>query len=192
MTTETFSTDQLRDFVIAAHWDLPTVKTRLAQFPEMLNAAYPWSEHDHETAVQAAAHAGSRDIAEYLLSNGAPLEICTAAMLGRTDEVAQLLDEDPDLINAHGAHQIPLMAHAAWSGDISLARMLFERGAREGMSFALSNAVTKGHVDMARWLLENGEPDLSWMNYEGKTVSMIALEGGNRALIDLLREHGAA
>ncbi len=48
------SSDQLREFVIASHGDLGKVKQMLSQFPELLNAAYPRSEKDRETAIQAA------------------------------------------------------------------------------------------------------------------------------------------
>ena len=192
MTTPTFSTEQLREFVIAGHWNLPRVQEMLAQFPELLNVRYQWGENDYETAIQAAAHVGSAQVAEFLLGQGAPLEICTAAMLGRIPEVERLLAEDPARINARGAHAIPLLAHAALSGDTTLAQMLVEHGAQEGLSFALSNAVSKGHFDMTRWLLENGKPDLAWQNYEGKTPLTIATEAGNEALAALLREQGAS
>ena len=74
-------------------------------------------------------------IREFVIATqGAPLEICTAAMMGRKDAVEQMLREDPSLIRARGAHGIPLMAHAALSGDIGLATMLADRGAQEGLS----------------------------------------------------------
>ena len=38
----------------------------------------------NETAIQAATQTGQRDIAEYLISQGAPVDICAAAMLGET------------------------------------------------------------------------------------------------------------
>lgn len=192
MSEPRFSPEQLREFVIAGHWNLPRVQEMLAEFPELLNERYQWGENDYETAIQAAAHVGSAHVAEFLLAQGAPLEICTAAMLGRRDELERLLDEDPARINARGAHTIPLLAHAALSGKADLAEMLVTRGAQEGISFALSNAVSKGHLDMTRWLLENTKPDLAWPNYEGKTPLTIAGEAGNEALAALLREHGAA
>lgn len=191
MSDYSYSTEQLREFVIAGHWNLPRVQELLAQYPDLLNARYQWGENDYETAIQAAAHAGSPRVAEFLLGQGAPLEICTAAMLGRQPEVENLLAGDPSLSSARGAHGIPLMAHAALSGRVPLAKMLFERGAREGMSFALSNAVSRGHVQMAGWLLENGQPDLQWKNYEGKTALTIASEAGNQDMLSLLAEHGA-
>jgi uncharacterized protein len=191
MTTNSFSTDQLREFVIAGHWNLPKVQEILAQFPEILNVPYQWGENDYETAIQGAAHVGSPHVAEFLLAQGAPLEICTAAMLGRLDDVTRLLAADPALINARGAHAIPLIAHAALSGNVALVQMLYERGAREGVSFALSNAVSKGHFEMTHWLLDHSTPDLNWTNYEGKTPLLIATEAGNQAIITLLQEYGA-
>lgn len=187
-----FSTDQLREFVIAGHWNLPKVQDMLVEFPEILNAPYQWAKNDRETAIQAAAHAGSPHVAEFLLSKGAPLAICTAAMLGRQANVKHLLGLDPAAISARGAHGIPLLAHAALSGDVALVEMLYRRGAQEGNSMALSNAVNKGHLETARWLLANAGPDLAWKNYEGKNALTIATEQGNQAMIDLLREHGAS
>ncbi len=191
MATNRFSSEQLREFVIAGHWNLPKVKEMLAEFPEILNVPYDWGENDWETAIQGAAHVGSPHVAEFLLAQGAPLEICTAAMLGRQADVERLLAENPALINAHGAHGIPLMAHAALSGNVSLAQMLLERGEHEEMSLALSNAVNKGYAGMTRWLLEHGAPDLSWKNYEGKNVLTIATERGDETISALLRDFGA-
>jgi ankyrin repeat protein len=183
--------EQIRDFVIAGHGNLPRIREMLMENPGLLNAGYQWGENDSETAIQAAAQSGSPGVAEYLLSHGAPLDICTAAMLGRKDVVEQMLDKDPGLINARGAHGISLMAHAAWSNNVELAQMLFERGATVGMSHSLGNAVMKGNVRMARWIIENGHPDFSWTNYEGKTLLKIASETPNSDMITLLREHGA-
>jgi ankyrin repeat protein len=188
MTENRFSPEQLREFVIAGHWSLPKVQEILAEFPEILNVPHQWAENDWETAIQAAAHAGSPHVADFLLAKGAPLEICTAAMLGRRDDVERLLADDPQRIQERGAHGITLMSHVALSGNVPLARMLFERGAHEDMSMALGNAVTKGHLEMARWIIENGNPDLTWTNYEGKTLLTLATE--NEALTALLKQSG--
>jgi ankyrin repeat protein len=188
----TLTNEQIRDFVIAGHGNLPRIREMLMESPDLLNASYQWSENDTETALQAAAQAGSTPVAEYLLSRGAPLDICTAAMLGRQDVVEQMLARDSGLINARGAHGISLMAHVAWSNNVELANMLFKRGATQGMSHALGNAVMKGNVRMARWIIENGHPDFTWRNYEGKSLLDIASEAPDKEMIKLLKEHGAA
>ncbi len=183
--------DLLREFVIAGHGDIGRVTQILAQHPEILNEAYPWSENDKETAIQAAAQVGNVKVAEYLLNQGAPMDICTAAMLGRKDEVGKFLEEDPSSIRAKGAHGIPLLAHAALSGDVELVGMLVQQGAEEGMSFALHNAVSKGHHELVSWLLENVKPDPNWKNFQGKTALKVALEQKDEATAALLRGHGA-
>jgi ankyrin repeat protein len=190
-SNDTLSPEEIRDFVIAAHGNLPRVREMLAARPGLVNAAHQWSTTDSETAIQAAAQVGSTPVADYLLERGAPLEICTAAMLGRMDDVQRILDQDPTRIDARGAHGISLMAHAALSNNVELAKMLFERGATAGMSLAFGNAVMHGDARMARWIIEHGRPDLSWKNYEGKGLLTIARETGKQDMIELLREYGA-
>jgi ankyrin repeat protein len=131
-------------------------------------------------------------VAEYLLSLGAPLDICTAAMLGRTEAVTRLLKVDPANLQATGAHGIPLLAHAALSGNVELTQLLIQRGARAGLSMALSNAVNQGHVDLTRWLLEHATPDVKWKNFQGKTALELALENGDEEIAELLRAFATA
>jgi ankyrin repeat protein len=179
------------EFVIAGHGNLARVRELLERNPALLNEAYAWTDTDRETAIQGAAQVGSAKVAEYLLSKGAPLDICTAAMLGKESEVKNFLDNDPALINANGAHGIPLLTHAALSGNASLVKMLVSRGATAGLSSALFNAASRGHYDVAKWLLENTRPDVAWKNYEGKTALMNAEERKDDRMRDLLRVNGA-
>lgn len=179
--------EQVKEFVIAGHWDLAKVKAVLAEYPDLLNARQQWAENDFETAIQAASHAGSPNVAEFLLAQGAPMAIYTAAMLGRKDAVEEILRQDPEQINALGAHGIPLLPHAAFSGSVELVQMLSDRGARTGMSMALSNAVSRGHTELVRWILEHGNPKLDWKNYEDKTALDIATGRGDEEIAQLLR-----
>ena len=106
-----------RDFVIFAHSDLDMVKTLLAKEPALLNATVDWGGGDYESALGGAAHTGGRDIAEFLLSKGARLDVFCAAMLGQLDAVKALLTAMPHLIDAKGPHGIPLIMHAKMGGD---------------------------------------------------------------------------
>ena len=178
--------DLVREFVIAGHGNLPKVKDMLANNPSLLNSAYAWSETDHETALQGAAQVGSVGVAEFLLASGAPLDICTAAMLGKHDAVERMLREDPRAVQAKGAHGIPLIAHAALSGNLDLLKMLVQSGAVDGFSMGLSNAVGRGDHKMALWMIENGKPDLDWKDYRGKNVMAIARDQGDREMEELL------
>ncbi|WP_027892105.1 ankyrin repeat domain-containing protein [Calidithermus chliarophilus] len=184
------SPELVREFVIAGHGDLEKVRRMLAEVPELLNRAHVWQEGDTETALQGAAHVGNAAIAEYLLGQGAPLDICTAAMLGRLEAVRAMLEADPSLARGHGAHRIPLLPHAAHSGNVELARLLYEAGATEGSSMALVHAVQRGHYRLAGWLLEFTRPDLNWKNFQGKTARDLALERGDGEMVALLEARG--
>lgn len=179
--------ETVRAFVAAGHSDLERVQAMLAEQPELLDMPHEWSPGDTETAVQAAAHVGNRPIAELLLARGAPLAICTAAMLGRTADVERLLAEDPERIDEHGAHRIPLLAHAALSGDPELVALLHGRGARDGVAFAFHNAARRGNAAIARYLLENDAPDLTWTDFQGRTAAEVAEAGGHDEVLALIR-----
>src|SRR5258707_2145353 len=125
----------VKTFVIAAHSDLPTVQKMLAEQPDLLNVEYDWGPGGRETGIGAAAHVGDRAIAEFFLARGVPSNICVAAMLGRTDEVRQALNNDPSLANARGAHGISVLFHAAMSGNIEIAGLLLAAGCHEGFNW---------------------------------------------------------
>jgi len=183
---EPLSPDLVRAFVIAGHSDLNAVRSMLVEHPALLDMGHEWRPGDVETAVMAAAHVGNTPIAEFLLDAGAPLSICTAAMLGRTADIDRLLAEDAARIEAFGAHGIPLLAHAALSGDVDVVTLLHGRGARLGVSFALHNAARGGNAPIVRYLMANDTPDLTWQDYQGKTAREVAEAGGHDDVVALL------
>lgn len=182
--------DLLKEFVIAAHGDLGKVKHLLAAHPELLNEAYDWGSAGLETAIGAAAHVGNRVIAEFLLQQGAPLEICTAAMLGRNADVQTFLESNEELANARGAHGIPVMFHAALGGRTDIAELLKSRGCKEGYNSALHAAVMFGHLDMINWLLENGADDVNPLNFRSETPLQVAMTKGYDEIAEILRLRG--
>jgi hypothetical protein len=183
--------ETIREFVIAGHGDLEKVQQMLAEQPELLNVAHQWGENDFETALGAAAHVGNVEIAEYLLVQGAPLDICTAAMLGRRKDVERFIALDPNAIHAAGAHHIPLLTHASFSDDLGLIQWLVELGATSGASSALRYGVYRGNHELVRWLLQNTAPDLSEPDFQGKTALVVALGRNDESMAQLLRQHGA-
>lgn len=107
----------VQQFVGNAHGDLDRVKELLAQQPGLINACWDWGGGDFETALGAASHMGRRNIAEFLLTNGARLDLFAAAMLGKIDIVRAVLKNFPDAIHIPGPHGIPLIAHATAGGE---------------------------------------------------------------------------
>ena len=185
------SPETIKEFVISSHFDLAKVKSMLAQDPTLLNVEHQWGPNDFESGIGAAAHVGNRPIAEFFLAQGVPSNICVAAMLGRESEVKAFLDKDGSLANARGAHGIPVMFHAAMSGNTAVTDLLRDKGCNEGYSGALHGAISYGHKNMVAWLLDNGVTDLQAQNYQGKTPLQNAIDSNQLEIADLLRERGA-
>jgi hypothetical protein len=118
----------VRDFVANAHGDLERVKALLAEQPKLINAAWDWGGGDWETGLGAAAHVGRRDIAEYLLEQGARLDLFAAAMLGKLDIVRATLEAFPAALHVLGPHGIPLIAHAKAGGEAASAVLEYLEG----------------------------------------------------------------
>ena len=107
----------VEEFVGKAHGDLERVRQLLAEQPALLNAAWDWGNGDWETALGAASHMGRRDIAEFLLGQGARGDIFAAAMLGQLEIVKAIIDAHPPSARVPGPHGIPLLRHAISGGD---------------------------------------------------------------------------
>ena len=107
----------VQPFVSNAHGNLAAVRDLIAQEPMLVNAAWDWGGGDWETGLGAAAHMGEREIALYLLDNGARLDLFAAAMLGYTEVVRSVLAARPEMRGAKGPHGIPLLVHAQKGGE---------------------------------------------------------------------------
>ena len=181
----------INDLVGNAHGNLIEVQQLLAAKPEWINRSAVWNE----TPVQAAAHMGNRQIAEYLLDGGAPLDVFVAAMLGRRDDVERFIKSDPELIHARGVHEMPLLYFAAAGDQQDVVEWLLQRGADvndgRGQNTALHAAVALDHPAMARWLLDRGA-DVHALDYENKTPLEVSIEQNRSEIAELLRGQDAA
>ena len=111
------------------------------------------------TPLHTAAEDRQAEMAAYLVEQGAPLDLVSAAELGWTDAVRELLDAEPAGINRK-------------SGSFGYT--------------ALHSATSKGHRDLARLLLNRGaEVDVTDEMYR-KTPLGEALYYGNDAMARLL------
>lgn len=184
----TLSQELINEFVAASHFDFPKVRQMLAETPALLNENAEWIE----TPVQAAAHVGNVDIATFLLDQGAPLDICTAAMLGREADVDAILAEDAEMIRARGAHNTPLLYFAIIGGHLPLAQKLLAAGADindgEGVNTPLHGAVQDNNIEAARWLLASDANPYA-LDFNGKTPLDLAEDRGYEDLVNLLRPY---
>lgn len=120
MAADPIPTEKVQEFVRVAHFDFNKVKDILGEFPHIINAAYDWGNGDFETAIGAAGHMGLRDIALYLLENGARADIFVLTMLGETSLVKPMLEKYPQLLNSVGPHGFTLLHHAQKGGQAAV------------------------------------------------------------------------
>ncbi len=105
------------ELVGVSHFNQSRVKELVQAYPELVNATWDWGFGDWETPLGAASHTGQRGIAEYLLANGARIDIFAAAMMGFTEVVKSFVVAQPGIERTLGPHGITLLAHAKAGGE---------------------------------------------------------------------------
>jgi ankyrin repeat protein len=112
---ETYGLPQawINEFVIAAHFNFDKVKHLYAQCPDLLLTRSTWDE----IGVEAAAHMGREDMAAFFIEKGSPVSLCTACMLGYTDQVKKLLAGDANRVRERGAHDFPVLWYTAFGTE---------------------------------------------------------------------------
>lgn len=111
------SPDLVKDFVSKAHTKFEATRALLAEYPTLLNATWDWGGGDFETGLGGASHMGSREITEFLIGQGARMDLFTAVMLGRLDIVKPMLTSYPALRESRGPHGLTLLHHARTGGE---------------------------------------------------------------------------
>lgn len=148
---------QVNPFVSVAHFNFPKVKELLKETPPLLNTRASWDE----LAIEAAAHTGQFEMAQWLAEQGAPVSTCTAVLLGQADQVKEALAADRLAIHERGAHDIAILAYAGYAKEqTAIAEMLLKAGADvDARSFdhtTLHLAAQKGYVELAELLVSHG------------------------------------
>ena len=110
------SPELAREMVTVAHGNLKRTRELVEARPSLANAAIDWGFGDWETALGGASHVGNREIAEFLIANGARPTLFSAAMLGHLDVVRAMIIAQPGAQKIRGPHSISLLSHARAGG----------------------------------------------------------------------------
>lgn len=109
--------ERVQSVVGASHGNFERVRSLVEEQPALAKASWDWGFGDWESALGAASHTGRREIALYLIAQGARPTLFSAAMLGQVDVVRAQLEADPSLYLLRGPHGIPLLNHARAGRD---------------------------------------------------------------------------
>lgn len=155
--------------------------------------------------VSADTKATPGDILRHLRDKGAYIDICTAAHIGDTERVRQILQEDPgaanrvsDYVSYYIGSGSPLK-NAAARGHMDIVKLLIESGAdpnlpEEGIAprgHALHAAVCSGHMEIVQYLLDKGAYPNVDIESSADTLSA-AISRDDKPMIELLCSYGAA
>ncbi len=119
----------VKEFVGAAHGNLGRTREMLDAVPALVNATWDWGGGDWETGLGGASHMGNAEIARFLLSRGARMDVFCAAMLGEIALVKAFLAFDPKVVDLPGPHRIPLLRHAVLGKQEAMVELLKAHGA---------------------------------------------------------------
>ena len=106
----------VREAVTVAHGNVARLRTLVGRQQTLAKATYDWGFGDWESALGGASHVGNREIAEYLIANGAQPTIFSAAMLGQLDVVKAFIAASPGIQQVRGPHSLSLLHHARAGG----------------------------------------------------------------------------
>ena len=112
-----YAPDLIQKIVRVSHFSLDKVKEIVGPHPQLVKASWDWGFGDWETPLGAACHMGRKDIAEYLLANGAIPSIFSSAVFGDLALVKQLVERHAGIERIGGPHSISLLAHARVGGE---------------------------------------------------------------------------
>lgn len=152
---------------------------------------------DAVSAVMHALYRGQREVAEVVAGRLPAIDVFEAAGLGKADEVARLVTEDPALAGAWSADGFTALHFAAFFGGGGAAEAVLAAGADPNLRsrnelevMPIHSAVAGGHRDVVIALLEAGA-DPNVRQRHGWTPLQGAAQLGDAELVDRLLAVGA-
>ena len=123
------------------------------------------------------------------------VDIFTAAREGDSAAIKNYVQQGGD-INITNNKSYTSFILAAYHGQSQALETLLHIGADacavdDKGSNAFMGVAFKGHLHVAKWILENTDCDVNHQNHAGQTALMMASLFGREKIIKLLLEHGA-
>ncbi|HUK22258.1 MAG TPA: ankyrin repeat domain-containing protein [Gemmatimonadales bacterium] len=185
------TTDELFDAVRAG--DIARVQKLVGANPALVNQR---NERGHSVVLIAQYH-HKHDVVQALLAAHPELDIFDAASVGRTERLAELLDANPELLNAYSNDGFYPLGLAAFFAQPEAVALLLARGAdvlqvaRNPMRLQPLHAAAAGRsMAVVRMLVEAGAP-VNAKQQAGFAPLHEAVTRNNAELVRYLLDHGA-
>ncbi len=143
-----------------------------------------------------AVYYGQPRIAGLLIEQDPQVDLFEAAATGQANQVAELLGEHPDQVNAYAEDGFTALGLAAFFGHLEVAQILLSRGAevnqpaRNGIGATpLHSAAAGQHLAICELLVEAGA-DVNAREEGGFTALHIAADNGQVELVHYLLAQG--
>lgn len=173
--------------------DLDNVKKMTEKNPSLLNAM----DENNISAVLTAAYHGEMGVANYLVANGARMDIFSSSALGLTYIVKNLVQQYPKMVEAVAIDGYQPLGLASLFGRAETAQYLILHGAdvnspsvNEMRVTPLHSAVAARHLEVARLLLAAGA-NVNAEQQGGFSPLHAAAQNGQVEMIQLLIANGA-
>jgi len=149
------------------------------------------------SALLLALYHGRQDIALVIATKKPMLDIFEASVLGNLQQVKNLIDQEPSLVNSYSPDGFTPVALAAYLGQKDVTQYLLEKGAnvnamaKNATGFTpLTGAIANNHVEISKILVKRGA-DVNHRYEGGASPLMEASQNGNLELVRFLLENGA-
>jgi ankyrin repeat protein len=173
--------------------ELRQVRSLLDGDPSLLTAR----NETGASALLMSIYTGRHEVRALLLSRGLEMDPGEAAAAGDLSRVKHFVEANRAAANVYSSDGFPIFALACFFGHLDTARYLADQGANihaaatNGTGYnALTAAVTAGHTEIVKFLLERGL-DSNYRYGPGYTPLLTAAANGHLEIVKLLLTHGA-
>lgn len=149
------------------------------------------------SGVLTAVYFGRGEIRDFLIANGAVLDLPEAAAVGNLARVRGLIENNHAKADSFSPDGFAVVALAAFLGHLEIVQHLAAHGADVNAAAsndsgynALTAAVTSGHFAVVQWLLDHGA-NANYRYSAGYSPLLTAAANGRLDIAKLLLARGA-
>ena len=147
--------------------------------------------------LQFAAYCRNNIAVDILKMRMQKLDIFESSCIGNHEEVAKIMEKDPEILNSFSADGFTALGLASFFGHLSLVKLLLDKGANPNIASnnqfkvaPIHSACAISNYEIAKLLIQHGA-DVDAKQMQGNTPLHSAAHNGQTTLATLLLDNGA-